>query len=195
MAKRLLTLSLANSSNYWQEAFRSLPAEERELFAPKATEPLGVLREVVLAAERARERATTKRWEIKLRGRIVPLRSIAEKLIQWANDFKALGDTVMQYDPGHAAIPWAAIRFILQLITAESQSEALVLVGLERVACAIDRCVLYEAFLARNAAKSLDLLATSLVRLYGRVLRFLATCKKQLSRHYLCATPNLTPKS
>ena len=27
--------------------------------------------------------------------------------------FKEIGDTVVQYDPGHAALPWAAIRFFL----------------------------------------------------------------------------------
>lgn len=30
------------------------------------------------------------------------------------NKFKDVGDAIMQYDPGHAALPWAGIRMILQ---------------------------------------------------------------------------------
>lgn len=26
-----------------------------------------------------------------------------------------IGDTIVQYDPGHAALPWAAVRFVLQV--------------------------------------------------------------------------------
>ena len=31
------------------------------------------------------------------------------------NKFKEVGDIAVQYDPGHAALPWAAIRFFLQV--------------------------------------------------------------------------------
>jgi hypothetical protein len=37
-----------------------------------------------------------------------------EKIIFWIDRFKDVGDNAVQYDPGHAALPWAAIRFILQ---------------------------------------------------------------------------------
>ena len=31
------------------------------------------------------------------------------------NKFKELGDIAVQYDTGHASLPWAGIRFILQV--------------------------------------------------------------------------------
>lgn len=41
-------------------------------------------------------------------------RDTLEKIIKWINCFKAVGDTAVQYDPAHAALSWAAVRFVLQ---------------------------------------------------------------------------------
>ena len=49
------------------------------------------------------------------RSKRIIVRDLADKLISWISKFVAVGDTLMQYDPGHAAIPWAIVRFILQV--------------------------------------------------------------------------------
>ena len=57
----------------------------------------------------------SKQWEItKENGERLKVRSYLEKTIVWFQKFKAAGDTAIQYDPGHAALPWAAVRFLLQ---------------------------------------------------------------------------------
>lgn len=33
----------------------------------------------------------------------------------WVNKFKEVVDVAIQYDPVHAALPWAAVRFLLQV--------------------------------------------------------------------------------
>lgn len=43
------------------------------------------------------------------------LRDIFDKLIKWIDIFKQVGDAAVQYDPVHAALPWAGIRFVLQV--------------------------------------------------------------------------------
>lgn len=42
------------------------------------------------------------------------LHEILSKIVGWIDKFVAVGDTAVQYDPGHAALPWAAIKFVLQ---------------------------------------------------------------------------------
>ncbi|SCV34434.1 related to vegetatible incompatibility protein HET-E-1 [Fusarium fujikuroi] len=44
-----------------------------------------------------------------------------DKIIHWLDKFKGIGDVVSSFDPVHAALPWAAFRFILQAILAERE--------------------------------------------------------------------------
>lgn len=38
-----------------------------------------------------------------------------EKIIIWLDKFKAVGDMAMQYDPAHASLAWAGVRFLLRV--------------------------------------------------------------------------------
>ena len=44
----------------------------------------------------------------------IVLHEVFSKIVGWIERFVAVGDTAMQYDTGHAALPWAAIRLVLQ---------------------------------------------------------------------------------
>lgn len=41
------------------------------------------------------------------------IRDVAEKMLGWVDRIKAIGDIVVQFDPVHAALPWAGFRFLL----------------------------------------------------------------------------------
>ena len=43
------------------------------------------------------------------------LRDVADKVLVWIDKFKQIGDIVIQYDPVHAALPWAGVRFLLDV--------------------------------------------------------------------------------
>ena len=60
------------------------------------------------------DECTNKSWRFSVGGREVVLRDQAEKVITLLKNFKEVGDTLVQYDPGHTAIPWAIVRFVLQ---------------------------------------------------------------------------------
>lgn len=65
-----------------------------------------------LVSERI-NRLDDKAWRFRFRGRDIILRDLATKVATWLNKFKEIGDIVIQIDPIHAALPWAAIRFLL----------------------------------------------------------------------------------
>jgi hypothetical protein len=48
-------------------------------------------------------------------GTTVVLRHVFDKIVSWINKFKGIGDILGQFDPVHASLPWAAIRFFLQV--------------------------------------------------------------------------------
>ena len=54
-------------------------------------------------------------WKIKFREEEVVLRDVGMKILRWLDTFKHIGDIIVQYDPGHAALPWAGFRFLLQV--------------------------------------------------------------------------------
>jgi len=49
------------------------------------------------------------------RGKEIIIRDVAGKIIFWLNKFKAIGDIAVNFDPVHAALPWAGVRFLLQV--------------------------------------------------------------------------------
>ena len=48
-------------------------------------------------------------------GKPVVLRDVLGKIANCIHKFREVGDNVVQYDPAHAALPWAAIRLLLQV--------------------------------------------------------------------------------
>ena len=74
-----------------------------------------VLSDVLAAVEKKRQLCLQKRWKLKKNnGEQIILRDLCDKMVVWINKFKEVGDIVAQYNPGHASLPWAAVRFILQ---------------------------------------------------------------------------------
>ena len=119
-------------------------------------------------------------WKIELRGKEVVLRDVGMKILRWVDKFKQIGDTIVQYDPGHAAIPWACFRFLLQVCLSKQENVDAILVGLEKTACLIDRCTIYELlYINENSAASANL-KKSLLRLYIAILKFLAKAVRML---------------
>ena len=43
----------------------------------------------------------------------IDMQGTADRLVGWITKFKEIGDIAVQYDPVHAALPWAGVRFIL----------------------------------------------------------------------------------
>lgn len=61
-----------------------------------------------------------KRWVLKISGhRRIIIRDVLDKIALWITKFKEIGDVIVQYDPTHAALPWAGVRFLLEVSTVD----------------------------------------------------------------------------
>jgi hypothetical protein len=66
------------------------------------------------------------RWKYTRKsGETVIVRDLFEKFVRWIDMFKEIGDVAIQYDPAHAALPWAGIRLILQVSDSLSLKKAI----------------------------------------------------------------------
>lgn len=121
-------------------------------------------------------RTATSRREFTLLGQRYSLSDIYSNTISWLNKFKDIGDVATQYDPVHAALPWAATRLILHFVIAykESTDEAMVIV--EKTSRIIHQCTIYEQICVQEggSTKISDQIRDLLIVLYVLVLKALA---------------------
>lgn len=102
-------------TNSWQVAFNNLHPDLRASLVAAKDDRLDVVSSVLDEAERQKKRCLQKRWKIRVRGKVIILRDVFDKIVSWVNDFKAVGDIAMQFDPTAASLPWAGVRFLLQV--------------------------------------------------------------------------------
>jgi hypothetical protein len=77
-------------------------------------------------------------------GRTYSLTDIYSSTISWLDKFKDVGDVAVQFDPMHAALPWAATRLVLHFIVAYGENMESAMVIIEKTSRIIRRCSVYE---------------------------------------------------
>ncbi|KAK8015801.1 hypothetical protein PG991_008689 [Apiospora marii] len=103
-----------------------------------------VLANLLLESQQRRNEADENSWRVQIGTRTWILRDVADKILTWLGKFKEVGDVAVSFDPVHAALPWAAFRFLLQAATIMNQHAAEILLGLEQAAKICLRCRVYE---------------------------------------------------
>lgn len=100
----------------WALALENLPSDDKESLSRMTFgSKLDVLRHLQTAAVKKRSDCEDQRWKFELRGQQIILRDVAEKIIVWINKFKQFGDIAVNCDPVHASLPWAGIKFLLEV--------------------------------------------------------------------------------
>ena len=75
-----------------------------------------VLKDVLSAVQEKKQQCLQKRWKYENeKSEAVILRDVFDKIMLRIDKFKAVGDVVVLYDITHAALPWAAVRLVLQV--------------------------------------------------------------------------------
>jgi hypothetical protein len=112
----LTTREVQNGAeDLWAAALQKLSDEDKTVLQSSSTSKLDALDDLCTAVKRKRDECDSQRWKFEFNGRKIVLRDIAEKIIVWINKFKEIGDIAVNFDPVHAALPWAGVRFLLQV--------------------------------------------------------------------------------
>jgi len=85
------------------------------ILAKKKNSAPDILQQLIAVVEKKREECEENRWKFNINGRQIILRDVAQKVIIWLNKFKEIGDVAVNFDPVHAALPWAGVRFLLEV--------------------------------------------------------------------------------
>ncbi|KAI1115050.1 hypothetical protein F5Y14DRAFT_450409 [Nemania sp. NC0429] len=172
----------------WEKAKAGL-SEKHKAWVAEATGNDPSVRDVVddiltLTEKMQKKCEKSKHKTTHLCGREISIGDAVTKTIIWLNKFKAVGDIAIQYDPAHAALPWAAARFFLQAATANEERMAASSAVMEGVTRIIHRCYVFEKMYNRKTIQSaaIDNFESALIKLYALVLKGLAEADEFLRR-------------
>ena len=167
----------------WQEAFSKLDPTLQDSLSSVRISNRDVIAAVLQTAEDCRLQCIRKQWRFRAPGgRVVVLRDVLEKLVRWLDRFKFAVDAAVQYDPAHAALPWAAVRFLLQVAIDDVQAFGAITVSLETLARVMVRCAKVEELHLQKALLVEGNLEEALSRLYADVLTSLAKAVKYFQK-------------
>lgn len=111
-----MLIHCSKPQNLWDDALTRLSDDERQELRSAQTDKRNVLNEVLVIVEEKKTKCMENGWKFKnYKGETVIVRDVLEKVVTWIDKFKQIGDLVVSYDPGHAALPWAATCFLLQV--------------------------------------------------------------------------------
>ncbi|SPJ73916.1 uncharacterized protein FTOL_03646 [Fusarium torulosum] len=147
-------------------------------------EKIETVSEVLKFTDKAQKECAAKSWRLRRKnGATVSVRDVLSKVVKWVNHFKEIGDIVVQYDPAHAALPWAGVRFLLQIVVEDFRAYNFVLESIENLAellchhACVEELLLQFSKAPKNgssASNPTQELRQALVQLYVRVLIYLA---------------------
>jgi ankyrin repeat protein len=175
-----MAATAAQAYDLWKRAVDSLDPNLIAGLDPAKTGVRDIVTAVFRVAQAKRDDSMKKRWRISRRDKQdVIVRDVMEKIIFWIDRFKDIGDNAVQHEPGHAALPWAAIRFILQAAVNYTEVEREILEGIELVARLL--ASFREVEKIYLGASVLEELQNALVDAYATILETLAEAVRYFS--------------
>ena len=168
----------SQTENLWTIAVGKVADDDKAQLDIYRTEKIAVLDDV-LSLVRAKQRTCLqKRWKFKKgSGESLVVRDLLDKIIVWVDKFIKVGDVAAQYDPTHAALPWAAVRFLFQITLNDAQTFGAIAEVVETASRFISRYAIFEAVYlqasSHTPSEAQKRLAEALVSLYSAILTWL----------------------
>ncbi|GLB14149.1 hypothetical protein AtubIFM61612_001569 [Aspergillus tubingensis] len=162
------------TTSHWARALSALPDKDQRMFPTSgiASPPVSqTLTDIITAIEMQRDRCKRHKWSTTTIG--------GKEII--IRDFASVVDIVVSYDPVHAALPWAGVRFVLQLFLNGIETFGAIVEGLETSVRVIARGGILEgSYYQKNSALSeaRQALQDEIVKCYTAVLKFLSLARK-----------------
>ncbi|KAI1288296.1 hypothetical protein F5Y03DRAFT_389192 [Xylaria venustula] len=177
-----------NAEDLWTTAVKTLSEQDKTTLNLDRPDRLRAIAECLELTDKARNQCTEKAWRFRRKsGEEVVARDVLAKVARWIHHFTAVGDTLVQYNPAHAALPWASVRFVLQVVLRQVcvdyfETHNFLLEKIPHIAEQICRCELIEKHLIRFLSSAVVELKRALVILYAAILTFLAQVKTYFQR-------------
>ncbi|KAF4854423.1 Vegetative incompatibility protein HET-E-1 [Colletotrichum siamense] len=176
--------------NLWDIARKRLTHTEEARLAKAAVDNNTLSQQLLELVQGKQQQCMDRRWKFKRsNGEVVVIRDVFEKVVRWLQRFKEVGDVATQYDPAHAALPWAGVRMLLQIAINDAESLGTIAEGIETVSSLITRCAVLETIHLPPhrypLSKAHATLQDALVALYTAILSWLSVAGAYYEKHLI----------
>ncbi|PLB46372.1 hypothetical protein P170DRAFT_215217 [Aspergillus steynii IBT 23096] len=164
----------------WTEAFNILDPEDQKRLNQPDTSLLDVLESIKIDTDSRKEICREKGWKVgeNKNGEKVTLRHVLEKVSVWVKETIKVVDVVVSMDKsGQAALPWAAVKFLISIGTNDIALFTNIAEAVETIARLIARYTVFEKLYLHEDCESMLKLRESLRELYAAILRYLSKAK------------------
>lgn len=174
-----MSTSTTQTKDLWAIAIGKVTDDDKAQLNVYRSDKVAVLDDILSSVREKQNVCLQKRWVFKKgSGESLVVRDLIDKIAVWVGKFIKVGDVAVQYDTTHAALPWAAVRFLLQLTLSDAQIFGAMAEGVETVSRLISRYAIFEAIYLHRSGHPLSpaqqKLAEALIVLYSTVLTYLA---------------------
>ncbi|KAH0362119.1 hypothetical protein KCU65_g8285, partial [Aureobasidium melanogenum] len=167
------------SHNLWQDAVEKLSETDKEsLEIPKSgASSTAIIEDALARVRNSQDKVNRNLIQVTTEKGQKPLRHYVDKFTKAAIQFREIGDTLVQYDPGHAALPWAGVRFLLNIAVNDSMSFQAMAEGIDLVSAMITRYAVVESLYLLEESTLRAQLTSGITKLYVSILRYLSGAK------------------
>ncbi|KAI1129531.1 hypothetical protein F5Y10DRAFT_264070 [Nemania abortiva] len=145
-----------SAEDLWETAVAKLSERDKAILNLDLTNRLDAIAKSLELAHNAADICKKKAWRFKRKnGGEVIARDVFAKVARWISHFKAVGDAAAQYNTTYAAIPWAGVRFVLQVCVDYFETHDFLLEKISQIAEQICRCELIEQHLILQFLRTL----------------------------------------
>ncbi|CAH0002507.1 unnamed protein product [Clonostachys byssicola] len=164
-----------SGDNLWKAAVDSVGDELKSQIDFKQESKIDTLGELLSVTEKAKKRLTDRAWSFKRSsGEKVIVRDVLGKVAKWVNLIKQVGDFAVQFDPGHAGVAWAGIRFMLTVAVGDLDTYKGMFETTADIAEYICRTAVLESLVKGKSSQAADELSRAIVKLYIAILTYLS---------------------
>ncbi|KAI1314158.1 hypothetical protein F5Y03DRAFT_389634 [Xylaria venustula] len=172
----------ASSADMWREALGQLDKPGKQKIEKLIGELDGETTNVKSLAVTVQEKIDTA---FKAQQHDSKSERIIGSSLELVGKFLSVVDVAVSFDPVHAALPWAAVRSVLVLVTSNIELKSRLIAGIAIVASLLAQCDAYQQlYMApdptlRPSEPSLSMLKTAIVQTYAKAQFFLSFAVEQ----------------
>jgi hypothetical protein len=174
-----------STTSLWDTANAQLDDKTQKILA-KVNKGNGCVVDKILREAITQQKVlAAKRWKATIGGKEVILRDVLGKIVRWIDHFKAAGDIAVQFNSGAASLPWAAVRFLLEVAVKDKQYLEATIEGIEIATQTIARYAAVENLYMDSDFQLHTQIRSKILGLYVHVLSFLGASIQYFGRNLL----------
>ncbi|KAJ8121057.1 hypothetical protein ONZ43_g2399 [Nemania bipapillata] len=174
-----------SETSLWDVAFDQLSEADQATLGFAEGAPAPSPSKLVQSVEETKQECRRKQWTLftSKSGEAFAVQDVLDSIVVWVNKFKEVGDMAVQYDTAHAALPWAVIRFFLQMAVNDCDTFGNMLQAVEKATNIVATYTELETRVLLRRSVLTRQLSVALLKLYKDVLHFLAEAHKYYKHH------------